>query len=108
MLLVSTSVFWTCNHTRAGFVCIATLDHVEGHVCVREDSVHRISRAPLEAWPMHLYVCVCVRVRVRKAYGPVTTWSDCSVIFTEHSHVHGRMETAQYNTEGAIIFITYI
>ena len=49
-----------------------------------------------------LVVSVCVRVQ--KLYRPITTCSNCSVIFPEHAHIHSSMETAQHNIEGTIIY----
>ena len=86
--------------------CLYNYPRSCGGACIcRKTARAQKSRGPLGKWTMNLYgMCLhpCPEV-----YGSIATWSNCSVIFTEHAHVHGRMETAQHNIEGAIIYYVY-
>ena len=105
MLLNCTNKCFLDSIPYQGCRCLTT-SRPCGGACIWRDHVHRKTRARLGGVANALYgMCICVRVR--KFYGPIAAWSDCSVIFTDHTHVQGRMETGQHNTEGAIIYYVH-
>ena len=76
---------------------LTTLDQVEGHIYVRRPHARKPC-APFGGGggsPMHLYG-MCMR-RCPKLYRPMATWSDRSVFFPEHAHIHGCMETSKHH-----------
>ena len=73
-------------------------------MCKQEAHVHRKSPGPFAGWPVHLYG-TCTMRPCPETYGPIATWSDCSVFMPEQAHINGRLETAHNNI---IIIITTI